>query len=315
MKLRAFCLLVLLSMLLGACGEKPVPTKTVIVTRLATPTGTAEMGPTERTIDIGTHALHAVVSGTGVPVVVFDSGIGALSSEYARLQERLSSVTTAVAYDRAGYGSSEPGPLPRDSSTEAAELRALLKKLGLAGPYILVGHSLGGLNVEVFAARYPDDVAGMVLLDPPPLSFILGEEYSELVSMASQMTDEWQGIADRGMESEDDQERAEAEFFRMLASEHREMFGASAQQAASAASFGETPLVVVASGVPNPMFGDVAEAYQEFWAEQSEALAAKSSRGEFVFAETSTHRLHEDAADLVADTILGMVESVRREKR
>jgi pimeloyl-ACP methyl ester carboxylesterase len=315
MKLRAFCLLVLLSMLLGACGEKPVPTKTVIVTRLATPTGTAEMGPTERTIDIGTHALHAVVSGTGVPVVVFDSGIGALSSEYARLQERLSSVTTAVAYDRAGYGSSEPGPLPRDSSTEAAELRALLKKLGLAGPYILVGHSLGGLNVEVFAARYPDDVAGMVLLDPPPLSFILGEEYSELGSMASQMTDEWQGIADRGMESEDDQERAEAEFFLMVASEHREMFGASAQQAASAASFGETPLVVVASGVPNPMFGDVAEAYQEFWAEQSEALAAKSSRGEFVFAETSTHRLHEDAADLVADTILGMVESVRREKR
>ena len=287
----------------------------MILVLLLVSCSTTEMGPTERTIDIGTHALHAVVSGAGVPVVVFDSGIGALSSEYARLQERLSSVTTTVAYDRAGYGSSELGPLPRDSSTEAAELMVLLERLGVAGPYILVGHSLGGLNFEVFAARYPDDVAGMVLLDPPPLSFILGEEYSELGSMASQMTDEWQGIADRGMESEDDQERAEAEFFLMLASEHREMFGASAQQAASAAYFGETPLVVVASGVPNPMFGDIAEAYQEFWAEQSEALATKSSRGEFVFAETSTHRLHEDAADLVADTILRMVESVRREQR
>ena len=276
---------------------------------------TTEMGPSERTVNIGTHALHAVVSGAGVPVVVFDGGIGALGSEYAQLQERLASVTTAVIYDRAGYGSSQTGPLPRDSSTEATELRTLLGKLGVAGPYILVGHSLGGLNVEVFAAMYHEDVAGMVLLDPPPLSFILGEEYAELGSMASQMTVEWQGIADRRIESADEQERAEAEFFLMLASEHREMFGSSAQQAASVGSFGDTPLVVVASGVPNPMFGDAAEAYQEFWAAQSEALAAKSSRGEFILAEASTHRLHEDVADLVADIILSMVESVRSEMR
>jgi pimeloyl-ACP methyl ester carboxylesterase len=266
-------------------------------------------------VDIGTHTLHAVLSGEGVPVVVFDGGIGALGSEYAQLQERLATVTTVVTYDRAGYGSSEAGPLPRDSSTEAAELRVLLGGLGVVGPYILVGHSLGGLNTEVFAATYPEDVAGMVLLDPPPLGFILGEDYVELASMASGMTDEWQSIADRGMESESEQERAEAEFFNMLASEHREMFGASAQQAYSIESFGDTPLVVVASGVANPMFGEVADAYQQFWAGQSEALTAKSRRGAFILAQSSTHQLHEDAADLVADTIISLAESVRSEMR
>lgn len=274
-----------------------------------------EVEPADRLVDIGTHSLHAVVSGAGSPAVVFEAGIGALGAEFGPIQERLAPVTTVVTYDRAGYGSSEIGPLPRDSSQEVEELRALLSELGVSGPYVLVGHSLGGLNVEVFAGTHPEDVAGMVLLDPPPLGFIRGEEYSQLTSMAAQMTDEWQQIADRGMQSDDEQEQAEARFFQMMASEHREMFSASAQQAASINSFGDMPLVVVASGVSNPMFGEVAEAFQEFWAAQSEALAARSSRGEFIFAETSTHRLHEDAEDLVTDTILAMVESLRLEAK
>jgi hypothetical protein len=71
----------------------------------------------------------------------------------------------------------------------------------------------------------------------------------------------------------------------------------------------------MASGVPNPMFGEGAEAYQQYWAAQSQALAAKSSRGQFVFAKASTHRLHVDAADLVTDSILSMVESLREGAR
>ncbi len=130
--------------------------------------------------------------------------------------------------------------------------------------------------------------------------------------MATQMTDEWQGIADRGLHSEDEAQRAEAEFYRMLASEHRAMFNSSAQQASSIDSFGAIPLVVMASGVPNPMLGDVAEPYQRYWAEESEALSAKSSQGRFVLAEASTHRLHDDASDLVSDIVLSMVHSVRQ---
>jgi pimeloyl-ACP methyl ester carboxylesterase len=270
--------------------------------------------PADRMINLGSHSLHAVVSCKGSPAVVFDGGIGAPCGEYRELQDRIAAATTVVTYERAGYGSSEVGPLPRDSRCEVEELRALLAELRIPRPYILVGHSLGGLNIQVYAGLHPEEVAGMVLLDPPPLRFILGEEYTELASMATQMTDEWQGVADRGLRSENEEERANAEFFQMLASEHREMFSSSAQQASSIASFGGIPLVVIASGVPNPRFGDVAESYQEFWAAQSEALAAKSSRGQFVFAETSTHRLHDDAADLVADRILSMVNSLRRSR-
>lgn len=264
-----------------------------------------------RMVDVGTHALHAVVVGTGSPAVVLDGGIGARCEEYRALQDRLAATTTVVSYDRAGYGSSEVGPLPRDSRSEVEELRALLGELKIPGPYILVGHSLGGLNAQVYAGSHPQEVAAMVLLDPPPLQFILGEEHTELVPLAVEMTDEWQSIADRGLHSENSEERANAELFQMLASEHREMFEGSARQVSRVSSFGDMPLVVVASGVPNPAFGDSAESFQSFWAAQSQALAAKSSRGEFVLAETSTHRLHDDAEALVAERVLSIVTSVR----
>ena len=267
--------------------------------------------PVGHTINVGSHSLHAVIAGNGSPAVVFDGGIGASSEEYRDIQNRIAEKTTVVIYDRAGYGASEVGPLPRDSRSEVEELRAMLVELKISPPYILVGHSLGSLNVQVYAGLHSEEVAGMVLLDPPPLRFIQGKEYLELVSMAAQMTDEWQGIADSGLHSENRKERANAEFFQMLASEHREMFGRSAQQASSIVSFGNTPLVVIASGVPNPMFGDVAESYQKYWAAQSETLTAKSARGQFVFVDKSTHSLHRDAVDLVVTKILSLVNVPR----
>lgn len=265
-----------------------------------------------QTVDLGSHSLHAVVAGSGPPAVVFDGGMGTRCEEYRELQERIARTATVVAYDRAGYGSSEVGPLPRDSRREVEELRALLSELEIPRPYILVGHSLGGLNAQVYAELYPQDVAGMVLLDPPPLPFILGKEFAQLASMADRMTEEWQGLADGGLRSDDREERANAEFFSMLASEHREMFDRSAEQVSSISSFGSIPLVVVASGIPNPMFGEASEDFQKFWAAESEALAAKSTRGEFVFAATSGHRLHVEAEELVAERILSLVSSLRR---
>jgi pimeloyl-ACP methyl ester carboxylesterase len=268
--------------------------------------------PVERMVDIGAHRLHAVVAGEGLPVVVVDGGVGAGSEEYRPLQDRIAGETTVVTYDRAGYGSSEAGPLPRDSGTEADELRALLAELGVPRPYVLVGHSLGGLNVQVYAGRYPDEVAGMILLDPPPLGWLLGEGYADLLMLAEQMTDEWQEVADRGLDSADVQERTEAVFFETLASEHREMLGTSARLAAGIRAFGDTPLLVIASGVPNPLFGTEAAGYQQYWINQSRALVAKSSRGKLILAEDSTHRLHTEAADLVVESILSVLEEARR---
>lgn len=272
--------------------------------------GETEPVPVEGAISVGSHALHVRVRGEGPAAVVIDTGLAGGSEEWHALQDALASEALVVVYDRAGYGASEPGPLPRDSGREIDELKALLESISVPGPFVLVGHSLGGLNAQVFAARYPEDVAGLVLLDPPPLAWIQGERYADLRGMAEQMTDEWQDIADRGAASSDEGERAEAAFFRMIASEHREMFGESARLAAGIETFGDTPVTVIASGVPNHMFGDVAEEYQEYWADQSRAIAAKSNRGDFVFAEQSTHRLHEEAADLVLAGILSMLADV-----
>jgi pimeloyl-ACP methyl ester carboxylesterase len=250
-------------------------------------------------IDIGGHSLHLMRAGEGSPTVVIDVGIGARSEAWAAIRERISRETGVLTYDRAGYGRSDPGPLPRDAATAAAELHALLEAAAIPGPYLLVGRSLGALNIQLFADRYPEDVAGMVLLDPPPLGWLRGGTYPGLRGMAERMTAEWQSAADEG--------GAEADFYRTIASEYRQMLGASGEQAAAIDSFGEIPMVVIASGRPSPMFGEVAEEYQRYWIEQSRLLAGKSTRSRFMLIEESSQMLYDDAEDEVTDSIVSLL--------
>jgi pimeloyl-ACP methyl ester carboxylesterase len=265
----------------------------------------------DQMVSIGSHRLQMHLEGKGAPAVVVDAGITDQLDKMRPLQQRLAQITEVITYNRAGYGRSEPGPLPRNSGREAEELKALLKKASVPGPYVLVGHSLGALNVQVFASKYPNDVVGMVLLDPPPLSFILGREYPDLRAMAERMTAEWQATADSTANSTDPGERAKSAFFRMIASEHREMFGETARLVGAMPTFGNMPLVVVAAGKPNPAFGEVAEEYQRYWIAQSRALAKKSTNGKFVLAEAASHYIYLDAPELVVDNVLSVVDQVR----
>jgi pimeloyl-ACP methyl ester carboxylesterase len=264
--------------------------------------------PSDQMISIGSHRLQIHREGSGIPTVVIDAGLGDQLDKLRPLQQRLSGVTHVVTYNRAGYGQSEAGPLPRDCGREAEELKTLLEKARVPAPYVLVGHSLGALNVQVMAFKYPDDVAGMVLLDPPPLSFILGQDYRDLRPMAEEMTAEWQAIADSAARSVAAQDRARSAFFRMIASEHREMFGETAALVGRISTFGDIPLVVVAAGKPNPAFGEGAEEYQRYWVEQSRALAGKSTRGRFILAEGSSHYLYLDVPDLVVESIVSVLQ-------
>lgn len=269
----------------------------------------------DRMIDIGTHSLHAHVLGDGRPAIVLDVGIASRSDEWYPLQNRLARETTVLVYDRAGYGESEAGPLPRDSGREADELKSLLEASSVPGPYVLVGHSLGALNLEVFAARHPENVAGLVLLDPPPLGWLLGERFPELLVLAERMTNEWQAVADRGSAPGDTVAAREAAFYRMIASEHRELTAKSARLAAAIATFGDIPLIVIASGKPNPMLGEVAGEYQDYWIDQSRAVARKSTRGQFVLAKESTHMLHKEAADTVFASVRTVVRDAKARSR
>ena len=268
--------------------------------------------PSDQMVNIGTHRLQIHLEGKGTPTVVIDAGITDQLDKLRSLQARIARFTRVVTYNRAGYGQSEPGPLPRHSGREAQELKTLLEKASIPGPYVLVGHSLGALNVQVFASNYPNDVAGVVLLDSPPLSFILGQEYASFMAMAEKMTAEWQTAADSGLKSNNDGDKARASFFRMIASEHREMFGESARLVNAISTFGDTPLVVLAAGRPNPAFGDLAEEYQRYWIEQSRALTGRSANSRFILATDASHYIYLDRPDLVAESVLSVVNGVRR---
>jgi pimeloyl-ACP methyl ester carboxylesterase len=117
--------------------------------------------------------LHLLVDGpdagpgaSGRPIVVLEAGSGGFSASMAWLRRELAAYTTVVAYDRAGYGFSDPDDRPVSAASVADDVHGALQRRGLTGPYLLVGHSLGGGYVRVFAARHPEAVAGLVLLDP-----------------------------------------------------------------------------------------------------------------------------------------------------
>jgi pimeloyl-ACP methyl ester carboxylesterase len=101
-----------------------------------------------------------------VPTVVLDYGLGSAVGVWNEVFPALSRFARVVAYDRAGYAKSEPGPEPRSFESNARDLHALLHRANIAPPYVLVGHSLGGANMRAFAHLYKDEVAGLVLIDP-----------------------------------------------------------------------------------------------------------------------------------------------------
>src|SRR3954454_18659631 len=121
--------------------------------------------PPGKLVDLGGHRLHVNCSGQGSPVVVVENGLGDFSFDWILVQEKVSRFSRICTYDRAGYAWSDAGPKPRTFDQINLELRDALKKLGEKGPFVLVGHSFGGPVVRNFARIYPEEVAGIVLVD------------------------------------------------------------------------------------------------------------------------------------------------------
>ena len=116
-------------------------------------------------IDLGDLKLHLDCRGQGSPTVILESGLGGSSLDWARVLPDAARITRVCAYDRAGYGWSEMGMLPRTSQQIVGELHALLQAANVEGPYILVGHSFGGFSVRLFASRFPQETAALILVD------------------------------------------------------------------------------------------------------------------------------------------------------
>jgi pimeloyl-ACP methyl ester carboxylesterase len=122
--------------------------------------------PPGKFVDLGTHRLHLLEEGHGSPTIVLESGLMSTVLSWTETQRELSQSYRVVTYDRAGLGWSDAGPMPRSAERVVDELHSLLERAAISPPYVLVGHSFGGLTIPLFAARFPEETAGMVLVDP-----------------------------------------------------------------------------------------------------------------------------------------------------
>ena len=149
----------------------------LILKRLGIPSeGTAVESPLKlHKVDAGGHSLNLLIGGQrggeATPAVILEGGFGIGIASWSTVQREIAKFAQVVSYDRAGLGQSDPGPKPRDAKQIATELHTALQKAGIKPPYVLVGHSLGGPLVRVFASMYPTEVAGLVLIDPAQEAF------------------------------------------------------------------------------------------------------------------------------------------------
>jgi pimeloyl-ACP methyl ester carboxylesterase len=152
--------------LVGLSGLIVVPALTGATYQwLATRKDLAAAPPPGHLVDIGGYKLHLWCTGDGAPAVILDTGLGGSSADWGFVQPDVARFTRVCSYDRAGMGYSDPGPSPRTARRIASELAELLVRSGISGPVVLVGASIAGFNVRVFASDHPERAAGLVLVD------------------------------------------------------------------------------------------------------------------------------------------------------
>jgi pimeloyl-ACP methyl ester carboxylesterase len=261
-------------------------------------------------VDIGGYALHIDCQGKGSPTVVLDAGLGGAAVDWSRIQSGLAATTQVCAYDRAGYGESDPGPLPRTSSRIAAELRTLLERARIPPSYILVGHSFGGYNMRLFASLYPQETAGLVLVDTPHE----GQVDSFLQYYLLGQIDP-QGLLQQFWRPEllGDLSTLELERFAPLLGMAPQTlrailgelaaFNESGRELRAAGVQPDIPLVVIMHGrrlFPEGALGDQLE---QQWLELQRELASRYKTSTFIIAKESAHNILFDQPELVVEAV------------
>jgi pimeloyl-ACP methyl ester carboxylesterase len=290
-----------------------------------------------RPVDIGGRTLNIFCSGEGSPAVVFDSGGNQPGYSWALVQPEVAKSTRACWYDRAGYGWSDPAPRPRTSADIADDLHKLLRAAGVRPPYVLVGHSFGGFNVRVFAARNRSEVAGMVLVDsadefeyPGPIpdslrapgSYIprslwgVGSVVLDFLAQVGvgRLIDN--GTSPEGHISEHDAVlihslQLQAKAFDAQNKEGLDRAGQVAQVRA-VHSLGNIPLVVLtaAGGIPrgDDEVSQTVAAFRHWRIYTTQARLAKlSTRGRQIILEHSGHMIPFDAPEAVIDAVRSLL--------
>jgi len=302
-------------------------------------------GHPQQLVDIGGRRLNLYCLGQGSPTVIFESGLGASSFSWRKIHAQLAKTTRVCAYDRAGYGFSDPAPLPRDMRHLADDLAALTKAAHLQPPYVLVGASLGGMIVRLYADTHRREVGGMVLVDPEPEH---EERRLEAVSpgFTQKMKDGSEAFracltaVQSSVSAPDSKEAARCvigpnpqfppavnahfaqtsshpAFWRESLSEYEESIGAGADQvAASKRSYGAMPLIVLTSTTrdsPDPNHSDpYFEARGPVVIAMHDEMAHLSSHGVNRVIPGATHQIELSVPQAVIDAVDEVVAAVRQ---
>ena len=287
-------------------------------------------------IDHG-RSLNLRCSGSGPVTVLLEAGAHADSQSWFRVQPLLETHARVCAYDRAGYGFSDEGPLPRDLAADVADLHALIRAAGLHTPLLLVGHSLGSNIVRRYASEHPDDVAGMVLVDPPaqdqarflPASWTKDEaalttQRDAFIASCEQGAERgvlgqpplalaqcvggplpWQSAA---VAAADRARKLRPAFWHTLRSELAQNASVFAAPVPASESHGDMPLLVLqASGT----YADAPEAMRKPLEAAREAtqqrITASSTRGTLRQVADSSHDIEMDQPQAVADAVMELL--------
>ncbi len=266
------------------------------------------MHPDFESFRIGGRTLRYICRGEGTPAVVIDQGSG-ISIEasflrpvplgWARVLRQIEKTTRIAMHDRAGLGwSSEPSK-PRTSAEMARDLRSLLQHARIEPPYVLVGHSIGGFNVRLFASEHPHEVAGMVLVD-------------------SSHPEQWRRFS-RILPRRSLRESAIVRRLRgwsdPAASAERIDFTMSAEQVRGARRLDDKPLVVLSHSAgalrPPGLPAELAERLEGVWRELQKDLLGLSGRSSHIVASHAGHHIELDEPQLVVDAILRVLREAR----
>jgi pimeloyl-ACP methyl ester carboxylesterase len=291
--------------------------------------------PIGQMIDIGGYRLHMHIQGARSPTVILDAGAGGIGLSWELVRPAIAQVTRVITYDRAGLGWSDTSPYPRDASTMALELHTMLVNANISGPYILVGHSLGGPVARHFAAKYPNEVAGLVMVDSaheqqmnyfPEAVVKMANSMKGMIGimklinklgifalqpglvqigdngkLSSELVTQMQGVmASSGSHLET-----------MLA-ESENIFAAQVQPVAT---LGDLPLTVISHGqldanaVPPSLGQQVRDEYEAAWQTLQAEITSLSTRGRRIIAERSGHNIMYDQPVIIVESILEILSN------
>ncbi len=268
--------------------------------------------PPGKFVNLGLHRMYIDCRGFKSPTVLIDVGLGEASASWLPILEGLENETRVCLYDRAGYGFSDSGPGARTTAQITYELRALLELAEVPGPYVLVGHSFGGFTAQYFAAQYPDETVGAVLVEsshPDQVQRLAaldksGPKHSLVVSRRGPPPESMTDMEKKWFYLNSSRKATYAQM------DELKNFSESAAQVRQAGAFPDIPLAVLSRSVSQLPEVD-GKSMEAEWINMQNELAELSPYSWHVFVPETGHNLYSEAPEAVIENVVKVVLQAR----